>query len=59
MRMPDSEYNNYLHIIRDYTGSKEALQAMYDEICMKYDDGKDLLYRLDQYQSKYVMNLHR
>ena len=59
MKMPDSVYNEYLNMIRDYNGTKEYLQSIYDSIYAKYDDGSDMLYRLDKYQSKWVMNLHQ
>jgi len=45
-------------MIRSWSGSKEALQRLYDEIYYKYDDGREMIRRLDQYQSKWTMNLH-
>lgn len=58
MKMPDREYNEIMHMIRSWSGSKEALQRLYDDIYYKYDDGREMLRRLDQYQSKWTMNLH-
>ena len=58
MRMPDNVYNDLLHKIKEWRGSKEELQRLYDEIYYKYDDGADMLRRLDKYQSKWTMNLH-
>ncbi len=59
MRMPDSEYNRVYKVVRDWTGSKEGLQKLYDEIYYEYDDGADMLYRIDKYQTKWTMNLHQ
>jgi len=58
MRMPDAEYNRVMRVIKDWSLSKEALQKLYDEIYYSYDDGSDMLRRLDCYQSKWTMNLH-
>ena len=58
MRMPDAEYNRVMRMIKDWNLSKEALQKLYDEIYYSYDDGSDMLRRLDTYQSKWTMNLH-
>ena len=58
MNMPSGEYNRVYRLIRDWFGSKEALQALYDEIFRKYDDGREMIRRLDSYQSKWTMNLH-
>lgn len=59
MRMPDSEYNRVYKVVRDWSGSKEGLQKLYDEIYYEYDDGADMLYRIDKYQTKWTMNLHQ
>lgn len=59
MRMPDREYNEVLRRIKDWRGTKEELQALYDRIYDSYDDGKEMLYRLDKYQSKWTMNLYQ
>ena len=59
MKMPDSEYNNYMKMIQNWSSSKEALQKLYDEIYYKYDDSKEMLYRLDKYQTKWTMNTHQ
>ena len=58
MRMPDREYNEVMRLIRSWSGSKESLQRLYDEIYYKYDDGREMIRRLDTYQSKWTMNLH-
>lgn len=58
MKMPDNEYNSMMRLIKEWTGTKEQLQKMYDEIYYKYDDGAEMLRRLDKYQSKWTMNLH-
>ena len=58
MNMPSSEYNELIKRIRDWNGSKEGLQRLYDDIYYKYDDGKEIIRRLDSYQSKWTMNLH-
>ena len=58
MKMPDREYNEIMYMIRSWSGSKEALQRLYDEIYYNYDDGREMIRRLDQYQSKWTMNLH-
>ena len=59
MRMPDSEYNTIMREIKDGRwNNKEALQRLYDEIYYKYDDGAEMIKRLDSYQSKWTMNLH-
>lgn len=59
MRMPDREYNDTMRMIKDWRGTKEELQAVYDRIYANYDDAKEMLYRLDKYQSKWTMNLHQ
>ena len=58
MRMPDREYNELMRLIRSWSGTKEGLQRLYDEIYYKYDDGREMIRRLDTYQSKWTMNLH-
>ena len=58
MNMPSSEYNELYRRVRDWSGSKEALQRLYDEVYYKYDDGREILRRVDSYQSKWRMDLH-
>ena len=58
MNMPSSEYNELYKRVRDWSGSKEGLQRLYDDIYYKYDDGKEIIRRLDSYQSKWTMDLH-
>lgn len=59
MRMPDREYNETMHKIKDWRGTKEQLQALYDRIYENYEDAREVLYRLDKYQSKWTMNLYQ
>ena len=59
MKMPASEYNDLIKVIRDWKGDKESLQRLYDDIYYKYEDAKDNLYYLDKYQTKWTMNLHQ
>lgn len=59
MKMPASEYNDFYKVVRDWSGSKEALQRLYDEVYYKYDDGAEILRRVDSmYQRKWTMDLH-
>jgi len=60
MNMPSSEYNEFWRIVRDWSGSREELQRLYDEIARKYDDGPELLRRVDSlHQTRFSdMNLH-
>ena len=58
MNMPASEYNEICKMVRNWTGTKEQLQALYDSIYARYDDGSEMLRRIDKYQSEWTMNLH-
>jgi len=58
MRMPDKEYNELLQKIKNWKGTKEELQAEYDRIYASYDDGRDMIRRLDCYQRMWTMNLY-
>lgn len=58
MKMPDSEYNSLKQLISNWNGTKEELQMIYDRIAWTYDDGPEMLRRLDKCQSKWSMNLH-
>ena len=58
MNMPSGEYNDLCRVVRNWTGTKEELQRLYDSIYYKYDDGREILRRIDSYQSKWTMNLH-
>lgn len=58
MRMSTREYENYRELISNWRGSKEGLQRIYDEIYYRYDDGREMIRRLDCYQRQYTMNLH-
>jgi len=58
MNMPNDEYYKMREIISEWRGTQESLQKLYDEIYYKYDDGAEMLRRLDSYQRQYSMNLH-
>ncbi len=60
-KMSQSEYNVYKEKVHDiaHHGSQSELQAMYDEIYRKYDDGAWCIKMLDDYQSNWTMNLHQ
>ena len=59
MKMPASEYNDFYKIVRDWSGSQDALQRLYDEVFYKYDDGAEILRCVDSmYQRRWTMNLH-
>lgn len=58
MKMPDSEYNSLKQLISNWNGTKEELQMIYDRIAWTYDDGPEMLRRLDKCQSGWSMNLH-
>lgn len=58
MKMPDSEYNSLKQLISNWNGTKEELQIIYDRIAWTYDDGPEMLRRLDKCQSRWSMNLH-
>jgi len=58
MNMPSAKYNELIKVISNWSGDKDALQKLYDEIYYNYDDGSEMLRRLDVYQSKWTMNLH-
>ena len=58
MKMPDSEYNSLKQLISNWNGTKEELQMIYHRIARTYDDGPEMLRRLDKCQSRWSMNLH-
>ncbi len=60
MNMPASEYNKIYRQIEDGYFSREELQRLYDMIVAKYDDGCEIVRRLDSlHNHKYSgMNLH-
>ena len=58
MNMPSNEYNRLIDVVRNWSGTKEGLQKLYDEIYYSYDDGRDMIRRLDSYQSRWTMDLH-
>lgn len=57
MKMPDSEYNSLKQLISNWNGTKEELQMIYDRIAWTYDDGPEMLRRLDKCQGRWSMNL--
>lgn len=58
--MPTRDYENYRDLISNWPGSQSALQNVYDEIYRKYDDGAEMLYRLDKYNRRFSrMDLHQ
>ena len=58
MKMPDSEYNSLKRLISDWKGTKEEHQMICDKVAWIYDDGPEMLRRLDKNQSKWSMDLH-
>ena len=59
MKMPASVYNDFYKVVRDWSGNKEALQRLYDEVYYKYDDGAEILRRVvSMYQRKWTMDIH-
>lgn len=58
MRMPSRDYDDYRELISNWRGDKSGLQRVYDEIFYKYDDGREMLRRLDSYQHSWTMDLH-
>ncbi len=58
MKMPSNEYNSLIRLISEWSGTKEELQRIYDNIAFKYDDGPEMLYWLDKHQRKWTMYLH-
>lgn len=61
MNMPSDEYNKISREVADWSGSKDALQRLYDEIYYKYDDGHEILERLESlHQRRFSgMNTHQ
>ena len=60
MNMPASEYNKIYRQIEDGLFSRDALQRLYDMIVATYDDGREIVRRLDSmHNHKYSgMDLH-
>ena len=60
MNMPSSEYNSVSKQIENGYYSKDGLQNLYDMIVAKYDDGREIVRRLDSlHNRKYSgMDLH-
>ena len=59
--MSQSEYNDYRKSVEyiAHNGSQEELQRLYDEIYRSYDDGVWCIKMLDDYQTRWTMNLHQ
>lgn len=58
MKIPAKEYNALLKLIKNWSGTKKELQALYDSIYSTYDDGREVIRWLDSYQRKWIMELH-
>ncbi len=58
MNMPSDEYNKMIKVISNWSGDKDGLQRLYNDIYYKYEDGREMLRRLDVYQRKWTMDLH-
>ncbi len=58
MNMPSDEYNKMIKVISNWSGDKDGLQRLYNDIYYKYEDGGEMLRRLDVYQRKWTMDLH-
>ncbi len=58
MKMPNDEYEKYKRLVSDWSGDKEDLQRVYDEIFYRYEDAHEVLRDIDKCQSKWVMDLH-
>ena len=60
MRMTASEYNDFYRVVRDWSGSKVDLQRLYDKVAEKYDDGHEILERVESlHQHRFCdMNTH-
>jgi hypothetical protein len=60
MKMPDSEYNEICRKVDAGFYSRDALQALYDRIVSAYDDGREIVRRIDSlHNRKYSgMDLH-
>lgn len=58
MKMSSRDYDNYKDLISNWRGDKNGLQRVYDEIFHRYDDGREMLQRLDTYQRNWTMDLH-
>ncbi len=60
MKMPASEYNTFYRVVRDWSGTKEDLQRLYDEVFRAYEDGHEILERVESmYQHRFSgMNTH-
>ncbi len=58
MKMPNDEYEKYKKLVSGWSGGKDDLQRVYDEIFYKYEDAHDCLVEIDKQQSKWTMDLH-
>jgi hypothetical protein len=58
MKMTNDQYVSYKHRVRDWKGTKEGLQRLYDEIYYTFEDAPEWLPEIDKQQTSWVMNLH-
>lgn len=60
MKMPNDVYYTVREQVSNWKGTQEALQKLYDDIYCKYDDGREILERLESmYQRRFSgMNTH-
>ena len=60
MNMPSDEYNKAAKQMDDGYFSKEGLQNLYDSIVARYDDGREIVRRLDSMHNRRYsgMDLH-
>ena len=60
MKMPDSEYNEICRKVDAGFCSRDVLQALCDRIVSAYDDGREIVRRIDSlHNRKYSgMDLH-
>ncbi len=55
-KMPADVYSEYKKFIRDFKGTKEELQEVYNHIFKTYSDAPECLKDLDHYQGRWTMN---
>ena len=55
-KMSADTYSEYKRFIRDFKGTKEELQEVYNHIFKTYSDGAECLKDLDHYQGSWNMN---
>ena len=60
MNCPNREYEELKRRVKDiqYHGTKEQLIQLYKQVIRQYDDGRDIVERIDHLQSSWtVLNL--